>query len=289
MFVSVVIPSFNRPESTLRAVRSALGQTFPVAEVIVVDDASEPALDQEALRALDPRVDVHRLSRNSGASAARQYGIDHARGEVLAFLDSDDVWDAGKLEAQMPALLSAGSEPVAVSCGWRERKQNGLIARSRIPVEAARPIDFASGCWFCPGSTVILLRASFELVGPLDLRLRRLEDFDWFARFGLVGGRLLVVPQVATEIAVGRRARSASVEPAAATILDKPIWKRELRSDEHRALRAWIEVERVRALLNDGRRARAAMHLVRSFALVPRRSIQLRDWWARADRQDVLV
>ncbi|MCA8906671.1 MAG: glycosyltransferase family 2 protein [Rhodospirillaceae bacterium] len=279
LFISVVVPSFNRPKSTLRAVRSALSQTFAPIEVIVVDDASDPPLDPQRFHALDSRVAVHRLAQNSGAAAARQRGIDCARGELIAFLDSDDLWEPEKLARQVRVLSDAGSGPVAVSCGWRERAPDGEVRRARVPVDAVRPVDFISGCWFCPGSTVILPRALFAEIGPFDARLRRLEDLDWFARFGLADGRLLVVPQVLAEIEIGRRARCADVDPAVETILGKPIWREALDGSGQRALRAWLDVERGRAFLNDGRWIRAGLYLARSFARVPRMRIQLRDWW----------
>lgn len=279
MFVSVIIPSFNRPESTLRSIQSALSQSFAVGEVIVVDDASDPPLDSDRIEGLDSRVKCFRLERNGGASAARQHGIEHAQGDVVAFLDSDDLWDFNKLEWQISALQSASNSLTAVTCGWRERSPDGQIRRERTPITATSASDFARGCWFCPGSTVIAPRAVFAQVGRFDTRLRRLEDLDWFARFGLAGGTLCVVPQTLVEIEIGKRARGAIVEPAVETILKKSTWPRALSNRGRKDLLAWLDVELARAFLNDGRRMMACFHFARSFVRAPRTRLQLRDWW----------
>jgi glycosyltransferase involved in cell wall biosynthesis len=264
----------------MRAVLSVLGQTVPVCEIVIVDDASDPALDMEAFQSLDQRILVLRLSQNGGAARARQFGVDHAKGDIVAFLDSDDWWERTKLADQLPVLAASGLRLTAVACGWQEVDQNGGVVRTRFPRESSHAADFVSGCWFCPGSTVILPRGSFNTVGPLDSRLRRLEDLDWFARFGAFGGRLLVASTASVTISVGRRACSAGVEPAARLICEKVRGDRRYSSKDVRALEAWLEVERSRAHLNEGRSTRAACHLARSFALVPRLQLQLRRWWS---------
>jgi hypothetical protein len=61
-----------------------------------------------------------------------------------------------------------------------------------MPREAASPGEFACGCWFAPGSTMLFRKELFERIGPFDAKLPRLEDYDWFMRFALAGGRLKV-------------------------------------------------------------------------------------------------
>lgn len=272
--VAAVIPSFNRPEATERAVRSALAQTGPLAEIVVVDDASTPPLDQAALEALDPRVHVHRLEANRGAAGARQFGVEASRSPLLAFLDSDDLWLPGKLVAQLP--LVSGGRLVAASCGWEERAPGGHTLRRRVPAEA-EGAAFARGCWFNPGSTVMVPRAAFERVGPFDVALRRLEDLDWFARFGREGGRLRVWSGLGAVIGRGARARRAPVEAAARRIL--ATLGPTLDNADRRALRAWLHVERARAALNERAHGAAADALLRSLLLAPRLRLQLGSWW----------
>lgn len=107
--VSVVIPTRDRPGRTRAAIESALAQTLPPLEVIVVDDGSaEPAAFDH------PRVRILRHGERRGAGAARNCGIDAASGAWVAFLDSDDRWLADKLERQFAQL--GGSEAPALCC-----------------------------------------------------------------------------------------------------------------------------------------------------------------------------
>ncbi|HEV7527166.1 MAG TPA: glycosyltransferase family 2 protein [Acidimicrobiia bacterium] len=104
---SVVIPTFGRPAFLAEAIASVLGQTFDDFECIVVDDASpEPA----SLPA-DPRLRLVRREQNGGPPAARNTGIDAAKGRYVAFLDDDDVWASERLSDALDAHQRA---PVAV-------------------------------------------------------------------------------------------------------------------------------------------------------------------------------
>ena len=276
--ISVVVPSHDRGPETWRAVRSVLDQTLPAREIVVIDDASATRLDPAAFETLSPRIRVIRLESNRGAAGARQAGIDAVRGDAVAFLDSDDVWHPAKLAEQI-ALLAPMT---AVACGWDELDAEGRRLRTRHPIEAGGADAFFAGCWFCPGSTVLIEKATLERVGPLDARLGRLEDLEWYARFGLAGGRLRVAPMVGVDIAVGGRARMAPVSAARARILETFRDAPGVTAGARRDLRAYLRVEMAKAARNEGHRAVAARHMAASFMLRPRRRLHLRDWWAEA-------
>ena len=204
--VTVVIPTFNRSTEVARAVKSAVAQTLPPLEILVIDDGSQPALTLRDLGCNDPRIRLLRLDENRGPAAARKRGIESARGEIIAFLDSDDVWQPDKLAEQVPLLATHDENPmVAVTCGWQNAFHGGRVGSARWPITGRPPADFVRGCWFNPGSTIILWRKAFEIVGPFDCELRRLEDLDWFLRFAIAGGRLEVAPVVGTMIFIARR------------------------------------------------------------------------------------
>ncbi|WP_340118937.1 glycosyltransferase [Pelagibius sp. 7325] len=112
--VSVVVPNFNREAELQRAVDSVLAQDYPAVEVVVVDDASTRPIRLEVPPAAQDRVHWVRLAVNQGGATARNAGIDAAAGELVAFLDSDDVWTAGKLSRQVAAYLADGAPGNAV-------------------------------------------------------------------------------------------------------------------------------------------------------------------------------
>src|SRR5208282_4925870 len=103
LFISVIIPTYNRTEQTIAAIDSVLAQTYSNFEVIVVDDGSTDRSGDVIQRFISQRPDGCQQIRffrelNQGASAARNTGIANARGEYIAFLDSDDIWVPEKLE-----------------------------------------------------------------------------------------------------------------------------------------------------------------------------------------------
>ena len=109
MLVSTIIPTYNRSQDVVVAVQSALDQTYPadLHEILVIDDGSTDDT-AEVLARFGDRIRYVRKP-NGGVSAARNHGIDLARGEAIAFLDSDDTWAPDKIARQV-ALLQARPE-----------------------------------------------------------------------------------------------------------------------------------------------------------------------------------
>lgn len=279
--VSVVIPTFNREQSTHEAIDSVLSQSHRPIEIIVVDDASDVPFEPRPNMKGGIPITVLRHTKNMGAAQARQTGIEKARARYLAFLDSDDLWLPHKLETQMSLLASSASgQPLAVSCGWQSRKADGS-ATDRIPIASDDISDFASGCWFCPGSTVVIARRAFMDVGRLDPALRRLEDLDWFLRFALKGGRLVVANTVAAVVNTGARGRLNTVDAASDIIMSRFALMPELSNVQRCKLRAYLELERAAAARNEGRWFRMATAMITSLVLSPRLQAPLRQWWQR--------
>ncbi|MDR2868004.1 MAG: glycosyltransferase [Bacteroidales bacterium] len=106
ILVSVIMPSYNSAPYISGAIESVLAQKYPHWELLIVDDASsdnsvdiiQPFLSQ------DDRIQLFRLTTNSGSAVARNHAIDHAGGRYLAFLDSDDQWLPHKLEKQVAVM-----------------------------------------------------------------------------------------------------------------------------------------------------------------------------------------
>ena len=104
--VSVIIPTYNREATLKRAVESVLNQTYTDFELIIVDDGSTDNTRQLVENIHDDRITYYYVKINSGAAAARNYGIERAEGEYIAFQDSDDYWHSDKLEKQMKVMES---------------------------------------------------------------------------------------------------------------------------------------------------------------------------------------
>lgn len=178
--VSVIIPTYNRAWCLREAVDSVLAQEFQDFEVIVVDDGS----GDETPSLLREYGDAIRVLRqpNRGVSAARNAGILAARGELIAFLDSDDIWLKGKLASQVeffsrhPGALICQTEEFwvkdgrRVNPGKRHRKQAGMIFESSLQL-----------CLVSP-SAVMLRRSLLDRVGMFDERLPACEDYDLWLR-----------------------------------------------------------------------------------------------------------
>jgi glycosyltransferase involved in cell wall biosynthesis len=108
--VSVVIPTYNGAAWLPETIASALNQTHPPHEVIVIDDQSPDDTAAAVAAIADPRVRYHRVPRNMGQNAATNVGIDLAEGDVIALLDHDDTWVPEKLARQL-AALNASPDP----------------------------------------------------------------------------------------------------------------------------------------------------------------------------------
>jgi glycosyltransferase involved in cell wall biosynthesis len=177
--VSVVIPAFNHARYLPEAIDSALGQTLPAAEVIVVDDGSADDTPQ----VLEPYRDSVRIVRqaNRGVSAARNAGAALCHGDLLAFLDADDVWLPDKLAAQA-ARFAEGPALGLVHCAVEEIDADGRPLRTRTDgmegQVAEEMLLFRRAVILGGGSGAVVTRARFDEVGGFDESLGTSADWD---------------------------------------------------------------------------------------------------------------
>lgn len=288
MRVSIVIPVYDRQTLAERALRSARSQDVDGMEIIVVDDASEPPFQLPADLAADPLIRVVRHGENRGAGRARDTGVAAAQGEWVAFLDSDDYWLpstlAPRLELAERAFAATGDPMVAYAAGFvlDRRTETQQHQETRIPLGSADIDDFLSGCWFAHGSTALLRRDAFARVGESDPALRRFEDYDWFVRFALAGGRLDVWPQVAAIVEVRQKPRVSAVEDVVAHLRAKytdPHGPYRLAPKAINRLEACFDFELASSLSADKKWLPTIVHLARSFWRLPRTTLHLRRLW----------
>jgi glycosyltransferase involved in cell wall biosynthesis len=176
--ISVIIPAWNRAREVCRAIDSALAQTLPPLEVIVVDDGSTDETP-EVLARYGDRIRVLRQD-NQGVAAARNAGIAAARGDLLAFLDSDDVWLPRKLELQA-ARIDADPGLGLVHCGV-EFEGTGIHLDGMEGPVASEILRLDRSVILGHGSGVMVPRRVAEEVGGFDPRMRVSEDWDFCYR-----------------------------------------------------------------------------------------------------------
>lgn len=134
--ISVVIPAYNAERYLELAVRSVLAQTWRDFEILIVDDCSTDgtAALMQRLAAEDERIVCLQNSRNTGVAETRNAAVAQARGEWIAFLDSDDMWRKDKLEKQM-ALIASHPDAVLTYTGSAFMDQDGACYYYHMPVE----------------------------------------------------------------------------------------------------------------------------------------------------------
>src|SRR5580658_4759361 len=181
--VSVVIPLYNRAHTIERALASVERQRFGDFEIVVVDDASSDG-GAGKIGARDSRLRILRHEANRGAAAARNTGVDAARGEYIAFLDSDDEWLPEKLATQIAVLDRRGRGcDAAVAAFILVDEPSGRRHAVRTPFRRDPKRSLLLGCAVSPGSTLVC-RRDYLVGGHLfNERLRRLEDWDWLLTY----------------------------------------------------------------------------------------------------------
>jgi glycosyltransferase involved in cell wall biosynthesis len=198
--VSVVIPTRNRPEIVTRAVRSALAQTHPDIEVVVVVDGPDPATVAALAAVPDPRLRVVELPAQGGAPAARNHGAGLARGEWTALLDDDDEWHPEKLATQLALARSAAvPTPIVISRLTVKTPRAEFVLPRRLPDPGEPLSEYFSvrrtpfhGDGFIQTSTIMAPTELFRRV-PFTVGLRRLQELDWGLRcLGLDGVDLVI-------------------------------------------------------------------------------------------------
>jgi glycosyltransferase involved in cell wall biosynthesis len=185
--ISVVIPCYNSASSLERTLASARAQTMDDVEIIVVDDGSTDNTVEIARRiaAADGRVVV--LSQaNAGVSAARNLGISSARADIIALLDSDDLWDVDHLAIHLARMRSDGALGVSFSpVRFIEADGSATGERTHPKLVDLTPAEILSTnpCSTC--STMVIRAGVFADVGMFRETLRRAEDQEWLFRVSL--------------------------------------------------------------------------------------------------------
>lgn len=178
--VSVIVPTYNRADRLERALNSIVSQTYQDFELIVVDDGSTDKTSQ--LMKSFPKAQYFYIKKNSGVSKARNVGLAFAKGELICFLDSDDLWKEKKIQIQSLWLENNKDSQICYTDEiWvrngvrvnpmnRHRKYSGDIFRHCLGL-----------CIVSPSSVMIRAKL-FDEIGNFDESLPACEDYDLWLR-----------------------------------------------------------------------------------------------------------
>jgi glycosyltransferase involved in cell wall biosynthesis len=196
--ISVVMPCFNAAPDLEEAVESVLRQIYPDIELILVDDGSTDGSTEriERLAATHPLRITALYQSRIGPYAARNHGLAHARGNFVAFLDADDVWEAAMLQRLHAALESAQAD--LAYCGWRNIGAAAADTRPQIPpeyTEQNRVVRFLENRpW--PINAVLVRRQLIDDMRGFSERAPTAMDYDLWLRILARQPRMVRVPEV---------------------------------------------------------------------------------------------
>ena len=176
--VSIIIPTYNREKTLERAVNSILNQTYSNIEVIIVDDCSIDNTQKMVMSWKNEKIKYYRLPKNSGACAARNYGIQMASGEYIAFQDSDDEWMKEKIEKQLEKMKQ--TDTMVTFCAFNFININSQ-EKIKIPdTDISNLPDMTKSLFyknFISTQTIVGKKEVFNRI-KFDTTLPRFQDWD---------------------------------------------------------------------------------------------------------------
>lgn len=213
--VSIVLPTRNRPTELVQALERVGGQTHPELELILVRDGGTP-LPPEALDQLGrfefPVIGVEHEDPPHGLAASRNRGIDASRGDAVAFLDDDDLWEPGHV-ARLSAALDLDPEiDVIYTDAWILDEAIG----ERRTLARDFDLEVFSHDSFIPPSAILARKRAFDRFGVFDSSMAYSEDWDWLLRVALGKGRIARVRGASVTIRIHPGGMSQLQDPARA-------------------------------------------------------------------------
>ncbi len=267
--ISVVIPSYNRAHCIEKAIDSVLEQNVDGIEIILVDDGSTDSTRELVQEKYGEKVRYF-YQENQGIPGARNTGIQNARGDYVAFLDSDDYWRQDKLRQQM-ALVAEHVEYGLVATCCAKIQQDGSLKERNRQGKSGWVLKDLFRANFIRTSSVIIRRDCFDGVGLFDESLKEAEDYDLWMRVaaeypvGFVNESLTVYLDnpngVSIDSLVGRlyRLRALEKDYLKKKVPEK-LYKRRLAQNYNRVGRHYLK---------RGDRKKGLFYLMKAQRLVP--------------------
>jgi glycosyltransferase involved in cell wall biosynthesis len=258
--VSVIIPTWNRLALVQRAIGSVVAQSHHHWQLIVVDDGSTDGTVEELRKLADSRIEVIAAPHSGSTAISRNRGIEAAKGEWIAFLDSDDLWFPRKLELQLQALATSGAgwcytdyqiideaDLALPERGSGFRALNGQIIE---PLLLGRTAAFVG--------TLLIRSEVIVRVGPFDTDLRFREDLDFEFRLALAADAVAVPEVLAGVRSHGSRKTAAAQFPFERTA---EVYRNFLKRRPERRLARAARAMLASHLADGGARRLAAGHI----------------------------
>lgn len=201
ILVSVIIPAYNASKTVEQSIQSVLDQTYLNLEVIVIDDGSTDDTLLTSSNIIDERLFCFRI-KNSGASAARNYGLKKAKGDYIQFLDADDILNLQKIEQQM-LLLEHTNFDIAY-CDWTYMNDNSIetetVFNSKPYAAIASGKDLLRSMgkdkWFVPVFCWLTKRSIIDKAGLWNESLSNNDDGEFFTRVLYNSKKIARVPKI---------------------------------------------------------------------------------------------
>lgn len=287
--VSVIMPSYNTANLIGEALDSVFAQSYRDFEVIVINDGSPDTPELErVLEAYRERI-VYLKQPNRRACGARNNGISHAKGEFLAFLDSDDSWTPGYLQSQIEHL-EADSSLDMVYCDcliYGDAPQAGKTFMQGCP--SIGPVTFESVLTEqsqIPISGTVVRRQALINAGGFDERLAMCDDYEMWLRLAFRGARIGFYSDVLSRIRIGRPSSLSSSKSkmvaAFVTILlnVKTEWnlsaeQQPLLDEKLRQVQSLLALELGKELLRKGEFGQARIQLEQANSHLRRSKLRL--------------
>ena len=219
--VSVIIPTYNRKNTIMKATKSVLNQTYKNIEVIIVDDASTDGTENLFKENIDKRVRFYRYTENKGACYARNYGVEHANGRYIAFQDSDDEWLDEKIEKQLKYLKQKNAD--FVFCGMNRTSKNKKFYYPE------RGFDNNKDAFIqildanrASTQTMLMKKEIFETI-KFDILFKRFQDWDFALQVAKNGYKMYYLEEalVDSEVQANSISLNGKTADAFLTLINK--------------------------------------------------------------------
>lgn len=186
-FVSVVIPTYNRENTIVRAIQSVLNQTYKKLEILVVDDGSTDNTEKIVQNIKDDRIKYIRLPHNKGGGAARNIGIRASLGKYIAFLDSDDEWLPEKIEKQLNVFHKSDDSLGVVYTGFQCVDEYGQTNKHVIPKERGNiSLKILEWNYVGTASTILVRSNHLKRINYFDETFPSCQDWDLYIRLSKI-------------------------------------------------------------------------------------------------------